>query len=157
MAAPSPLGTLSKLPPEIRCEIWRYFMPDEIRATEKVNRTLLLDLILGPVPLVLSVKQKSRQLFNEISDMLYNKDISFRIRVPKASTLPREVITKGLPFSSLEDLERLNFSRFNSIRFKLTLRRRQVITWSYTIRLRYSYPRYGRFVYFSARIGLVAP
>ena len=110
---PSSLGSFSKLPLELRREIWRYFMPDTLHTG-------------GPVKWrwpaqKLSIKLSSRQIREEISDLLYDRNVHFEIRYRKDPRFGVTLITSGLPFNNRSDLERLNFAKFNSISFKLVI------------------------------------
>ena len=117
--APSPLGTLSKLPPEIRCEIWRYFMPD-LRPTSAIRRYMIVDMILGRAPRRLEIMQTSRQMYKEISAMLYNRELCFCVKPAKQmSPFNIHLMIKGLPGARMKDLDYADFSRFKRIRFEI--------------------------------------
>lgn len=82
----SPLGTFRKLPPETRCNIWRFLMPSSmppsphqtyIGELEDFDRS---DIYKRPESR-LSILCASRELYEEVSNQLYGRELCFYICV----------------------------------------------------------------------------
>ena len=114
------LGTLSKLPPELRCLILQYLMPEH-RSKRQTN----LPLYLGPCcsfhqeverPLErLSILQASQQLREEVSGELYNHRTLHLYIDPKH----RGWTVKDLPEASPRDFHYTNYARFSGIKIEI--------------------------------------
>ena len=98
-------------------------MPDMLDSEPVMRRNFISEALYGRSPLQLDIKQACRQIHNEITDMLYNNDVCFRTNLPKLRGFSATTSKTGLPFNRIEEIDRLNFSRFNSIRFEIDIPR----------------------------------
>ncbi|MCJ1470998.1 hypothetical protein MMC07_009646 [Pseudocyphellaria aurata] len=114
---PSPLGDFSKLPLEVRWNIWEYLGPAESdlpkdtasrgklrssrrsRKNKKANRMAIL--------------RTSRHMYAEIAPILYDRDLCVRV-----SANQNKWTIKGLPRAIRRDFRHTDFSRFRKIEFE---------------------------------------
>ena len=114
--APSPQGTFSKLPPELRYNIWRFLMPelrppydDEVRE----ERERLYIAGKGDYyPNRLSILRTSHSLYEEVSHELYRSELCFYV-CPKEDIVV--VAAKGLPSSEICHFTNTPLDRFPKI------------------------------------------
>ena len=111
---PSHQGTFSKLPPELRCNIWRFLMPDlrppfddEVR---KERERLFVAGKGDYYPNRLSILRTSHALYEEVSYELYRSELCFCV-CPKEEP----VTVKGLPSSEISHFTNTPLDRFPRI------------------------------------------
>ena len=97
---PSPQGTFSKLPSELRCNIWRFLMPDlRHPLDDEVRKKRDRHFMAGKGYFYsnrLSILCASRSLYEEVSYELYRSELCFCV-CPKEEP----VTVKGLPSSEI--------------------------------------------------------
>lgn len=114
------MGTLSDLPPELRCLIWEYLMPEH-RSKRQTDLLLYLDRryirqFSPDRPLKrLSILQASQQLHNEVSAQLYNN------RILRLCIQPDQHgwTVKNLPEASPRDFHCANYAKFDVIQIEI--------------------------------------
>lgn len=79
----SPLGTFKKLPPEIRLNIWLFLMPPSVSPPRRQSGSGEVDRsdIYERPKSRLSILCASRELYEEVSNELYSRELCFYIRV----------------------------------------------------------------------------
>jgi len=95
------LGVFSKLPPEIRREIWQYFRPE--------NQTCFGNCTWETS---LAILRTSKQIHDEITTEMYNNRVLRLLISPKSK---EDVVVKDLPRGNSRSSGLANFSRFKCI------------------------------------------
>ena len=116
----SGLGTLSNLPPELRCLVWQYLMPEH-RSKRQTDVQLYLDHryirhFSSERPLKrLSILQTSQKLHDEVSGELYNH------RILRLCIHPNQHgwTVKNLPEASPRDFHCANYAKFDVIQIEI--------------------------------------
>lgn len=91
----SPLGSFGKLPPEIRCNIWRFLMPQSQNPhrsqSKEESEKLIVSGICDPPQNRLAILCASRELYEEVSEELYRRELCFCICPGQASFTVKDV------------------------------------------------------------------
>lgn len=106
------LGYLSKIPPEIRCLIFQYLMP-EYRRERRIASYIHLSRTYNPPlqPYRLCILQASHHLYAEVSAQLYNNRELRLCIYPKQ----KDWIVNGLPDALPRDFESADYGKFHRI------------------------------------------
>lgn len=127
-ASSSPLGTFSNLPAEIRCEIWKYFHFTYDSCDTTARRRPYSQNTKDRKPTRLDVLQTSRAINDEVSALLYDRELCICARVVEGlgtDTLSFGITIGGLrPFQSFSCCKPI-FSRYERIRFEIEMQEEQ--------------------------------
>lgn len=117
----SPLGTLSKLPPELRFKVWHFLVPhlsspDAGREeTKQLKEQSKNSSRYTSPPKCLSILRTNPTLYEEVSSELYRRDLCFCINPAEARVFSVKCIPHALP----EDFVDTPLDRFRKIAIEI--------------------------------------